>query len=177
MPNRTNNKVILRLIVAVFGMFGFGFALVPLYNVLCDVTGLNGKTAGQYEVTGTLEADQSRFITVQFTTSNNAEMPWEFHPKEAMIKVRPGEINEVFFVAKNPTEHRMKAQAVPSLSPSAAVEFFNKTECFCFTQQSLEPGESIDMPLRFFVARDIPEKISKLTLSYTLFSLPEVAAN
>ena len=177
MPNQTNNKVILKLVAVVFGMFGFGFALVPLYDVICDITGLNGKTGGRYETTKALEVDQARWITVQFTTSNNAEMPWEFKPKEAMVKVRPGEINQVYFVATNTTNHRMSAQAVPSLSPFAAAEFFNKTECFCFNQQTLEAGESIDMPLRFFVAKDIPERMSKLTLSYTLFNLPELAAN
>ena len=177
MSNQADNRIITRLLAIVFGMFCFGFALVPLYDVICDITGLNGKTGGRYEVVETLEVDQDRWVTVQFTTSNNAQMPWEFRAKEAVIKVRPGEINEAFFVATNITDRAMSAQAVPSLSPFSATEYFNKTECFCFNQQTLEPGESIDMPLRFFVATDIPDRMTKLTLSYTLFSLPEVAAN
>ncbi len=177
MPNQANNRIIIKLLAIVFGMFCFGFALVPLYDVICNITGLNGKTGGRYELVETIEVDQDRWITVQFTTSKNAQMPWEFRAKEAVVKVRPGEINEAFFVATNTTDRTMSAQAVPSLSPFSATEYFNKTECFCFNQQTLEPGESIDMPLRFFVAKEIPERMSKLTLSYTLFSLPEVAAN
>lgn len=176
-PNQSGNRIIVKLLAIVFGMFGFGFALVPLYDVICDITGLNGKTGDRYEVTETLEVDTERWITVQFTTSNNADMPWEFKPREAVVKVRPGEINEAYFVATNTTGQRMSAQAVPSLSPFSATEYFNKTECFCFNQQTLEAGESIDMPLRFFVAKDIPNRLSKLTLSYTLFNLPQVAAN
>lgn len=166
-----------KLLAVVFGMFCFGFALVPLYDVICDVTGLNGKTGGRYEVTNVLEVDESRWITVQFTTSNNADMPWAFAPSDVVLKVRPGEMNETYFVAQNPTDQRMVAQAVPSVAPFYAAEYLHKTECFCFNQQVLEPGESIEMPLRFFVDGDIPERVSKLTLSYTLFNLPEVAVN
>jgi len=166
-----------KLLAVVFGMFCFGFALVPLYDVICDVTGLNGKTGGRYEVTEALEVDVSRWVTVQFTASNNADMSWDFAPTDVVLKVHPGEINETFFTAKNTTAQRMMAQAVPSVAPFHAAEYFHKTECFCFNQQVLEPGESIEMPLRFFVDVEIPERVSKLTLSYTLFNLPEVAAN
>ena len=166
-----------KLLLIVFGMFGFGFALVPLYDVICDVTGLNGKTGGRYEVTETLEVDEERWVTVQFTTSNNAGMPWGFKPSEVEMVVRPGEMNETYFIAKNPTERRMVAQAVPSVAPFSVAQYLHKTECFCFNQQILEAGESIEMPLRFFVDKDLPGKFSKLTLSYTMFELPEVAAN
>ena len=166
-----------KLLAVVFGMFCFGFALVPLYDVICDVTGLNGKTGGRYEVSEALEVDESRWVTVQFTASNNADMPWVFAPSDVVLKVHPGEINETYFVAKNPTGQRMVAQAVPSVAPFSVAQYFHKTECFCFDQQVLEAGESVEMPLRFFVDGDIPERISKLTLSYTLFNLPEVAAN
>jgi len=166
-----------KLLGVVFGMFCFGFALVPLYDVICDVTGLNGKTGARYEVSQKLEVDETRWVTVQFTTSNNADMPWNFAPTDMVLKVRPGEINETFFTAKNTTDQRMTAQAVPSVAPFHVAEYLHKTECFCFNQQVLEPGESIEMPLRFFVDAEIPERVSKLTLSYTLFNLPEVTAN
>ena len=166
-----------KLLAVVLGMFCFGFALVPLYDVICDVTGLNGKTGGRYEVSETLEVDETRWITVQFTTSNNADMPWAFAPSDVVLKVRPGEMNETYFVARNPTDQRMVAQAVPSVAPFYAAEYLHKTECFCFNQQVLEPGESIEMPLRFFVDAEVPARVSKLTLSYTLFNLPEVAVN
>jgi len=176
-PKSSNNRLIVKLVAAVLGMFMFGFALVPLYDVICDVTGLNGKTGSRFEAAQAPEVDQQRWITVQFTTSNNDGMPWVFRSQQHMVKVRPGEMNEVLFKAVNTTDRQMSAQAVPSLSPFAATEYFNKTECFCFNRQTLDPGESIDMPLHFFVAKDIPQRMTKLTLSYTLFSLPQVAAN
>ena len=174
---QSNIKGVTKLVALVFGMFGFGFALVPLYDVICDLTGLNGKTGGRYEVTEELVVDEERWVTVQFTTSNNADMPWKFSPQARAVKVRPGEMNEAFFVATNTTGETMTAQAVPSVSPFSAAQYFHKTECFCFNQQILAAGETIEMPLRFFVDDDIPDRMSKLTLSYTLFSLPQVAAN
>lgn len=166
-----------KLLAVVFGMFCFGFLLVPIYDVICDVTGLNGKTGDQYVVSETPDVDESRWVTVQFTTSNNADMPWDFSPSEVKLEVRPGAMHETYFVAKNTTDQRMVAQAVPSVAPFSVAQYLHKTECFCFNQQVLEPGESIEMPLKFFVDADIPERVSKLTLSYTLFNLPEVAAN
>lgn len=174
---QSSAKGVTKLVALVFGMFGFGFALVPLYDVICDFTGLNGKTGGRYEVSEELVVDEKRWVTVQFTTSNNADMPWEFSPQRRVVKVRPGEINEAFFVATNTTGEVMTAQAVPSVAPFSAAQYFHKTECFCFEQQTLAAGESIAMPLRFFVDQAIPEGMKKLTLSYTLFSLPQVAVN
>lgn len=167
----------LKLLAVVLGMFCFGFLLVPIYDVICDVTGLNGKTGNQYVVADAPDVDESRWVTVQFTTSNNADMPWDFSPNEVKLEVRPGAMHETFFIAKNTTGQRMVAQAVPSVAPFSVAQYFHKTECFCFNQQVLEPGESIEMPLKFFVDAEIPARVSKLTLSYTLFNLPEVAAN
>lgn len=166
-----------KLLTVVLGMFCFGFLLVPIYDVICDVTGLNGKTGDQYVVSEAPDVDETRWVTVQFTTSNNADMPWDFSPSEVKLEVRPGAMHETYFVAKNTTGQRMVAQAVPSVAPFSVAQYLHKTECFCFNQQVLEPGESIEMPLKFFVDADIPERVSKLTLSYTLFNLPEVAAN
>jgi len=167
----------LKLLGAVVGMFFFGFALVPLYDVICDITGLNGKTGDRFvsEVKG--EVDQTRWVTVQFTTSNNANMPWKFQPDVAELKVRPGQLTETTFKAKNTTDAIMSAQAVPSVAPFAAAQYLHKTECFCFNQQTLAAGEELEMPLRFFIDQDLPDKVTKLTLSYTLFDLPQVAAN
>ena len=177
MPNTNKPVKPFKLLAVVFGMFCFGFALVPLYDVICDVTGLNGKTGERYEVAGALEVDTSRWVTVQFTTSNNDGMTWDFMPSEVVMTVQPGEINETVFIAKNTTGQQMVAQAVPSVAPFSVAQYLHKTECFCFDQQVLEAGESIEMPLRFFVDKDIPERVSKLTLSYTLFNLPDVAVN
>lgn len=166
---RSNTKVVGWCIAGVFGMFAFGFALVPLYNVFCDITGINGKTGGRYEGAVSAEADMSRTVKVQFIAQNGPHMPWTFRPAQTSVEVHPGESTHVTFVAKNNTGAGMTAQAVPSLAPSEGVLFFHKTECFCFNQQTLAAGESIDMPLVFIVDRDLPEEIHTLTLSYTLY--------
>lgn len=181
MANTEDNKapgtgrLVRRLVFSVVGMFGFGFALVPLYDVFCDITGLNGKTGGPYVYEAAeVDVDEQREITVQFMASNNAGMAWEFRPLQRQVKVHPGVLTEVAFVARNPTDHAMIGQAVPSVSPFRGADYLHKTECFCFTQQRLEAGESIEMPLFFFIDPALPDDISKLTLSYTLF---DVTAN
>lgn len=171
-----------RLVLVVIGMFGFGFALVPLYDVICDITGLNGKTRGQYVVTEQQAVDESREITIQFLANNNAGMPWEFRPVTRKLKIRPGEMNQTSFYARNPAERAMFAQAVPSVTPYFAARYLHKTECFCFEQQELAAGEEIDMPLTFIIDAEIPEDITTLTLSYTIFDITDqmngqVAAN
>ncbi|TNC81419.1 MAG: cytochrome c oxidase assembly protein [Oleiphilus sp.] len=168
---KSHNKTVYKLLFAVIGMFAFGFALVPLYDVFCEITGINGKTQGRYEVTDAkvLEVDESREVRVQFITHNNENMPWEFRPVVAEIKVHPGELTSVDFYAKNTTSRTMTAQAVPSLSPSRGVDYFHKTECFCFNQQKLEAQEEVLMPLRFVVDKALPDELKVLTLSYTLF--------
>jgi len=168
-----HGKTVLRSLGIVFGMFAFGFALVPLYDVICEVTGLNGKTGSQYQVSGVEQVDETRLVTVQFTANNNAGMPWQFKPTVHSMQVHPGQQYEATFYAKNPTDKPMAAQAVPSMAPGGLAAYFHKTECFCFEQQILAPGEEVEMPLRFIVDKEIPARASKLTLSYTLFDLPE----
>lgn len=162
-------KLVTRLLMVVVAMFVFGFALVPIYDVMCKAFGINGKTAGQYE--GEQTVDTSRQVRVQFLSMNNADMPWEFYPKGNELTAHPGAVSEMIFVAYNPTDHPMSAQAVPSIAPSEAAAYFHKTECFCFTQQVLQPGQRIEMPVRFIVDRDMPKEVKHLTLSYTLFDI------
>ncbi len=162
-------KLIRRLLLLVVVMFAFGFALVPLYDVMCKAFGINGKTAGAYE--GTQVTDDAREVRVQFLATNASGMTWEFHPLADQLSVNPGAIQEMRFVAFNPTDRPMTAQAVPSISPSKAAAYFHKTECFCFTQQVLQPGERIEMPVRFIVDRDLPAEVRHLTLAYTLFDI------
>lgn len=159
-----------RMLLIVVGMFAFGFALVPLYDVFCEVTGLNGKTAGKYETTDTA-IDTSREVKVQFVTTNNDGMIWDFKPTVAEIVVHPGELVSTEFYARNPKRFAMTAQAVPSLVPFNAAEYFHKTECFCFNQQSLQAGEEVNMPLRFIVDKDLPKNVRTITLAYTLFDV------
>jgi len=168
------SKLVAKLALAVVGMFAFGFALVPLYDVICEITGLNGKTGGRYEYQAeTVGVDESREVTVQFAASNNAGMSWEFRPMQNQVTVHPGELTEVTFYARNPTGKRMIAQAIPSVAPSRSADYLRKTECFCFTQQVLEAGEEVEMPLLFFVDQAIPGDIHKFTLSYTLFDVTQ----
>ncbi|THG81723.1 cytochrome c oxidase assembly protein [Pseudomonas sp. A-1] len=162
-------RLVRRLLLVVVAMFGFGFALVPLYDVMCQAFGINGKTAGAY--TGSQQVDEARTVRVQFLATNAAGMTWRFDPQQDELVVHPGAVNQMLFVAHNPTEHAMTAQAIPSVAPAKAAAFFHKTECFCFTQQVLQPGERIEMPVRFIVDRDLPADVQHLTLGYTLFDI------
>jgi len=173
--SKTNRSVI-RLLVAAVGMFGFGFALVPLYDVICDVTGLNGKTGGQFTEVNQETVDPDRLVTIQFIANNNAGMPWVFRPSVRSLKVHPGELNSTTFYAKNPANRTILAQAIPSVTPFVAASYIHKTECFCFGQQELAANESLDMPLRFIIDSEIPADIETLTLSYTMFDITDQTA-
>ncbi len=164
-------RLIMRLVAVVVAMFFFGFALVPLYDLFCDVTGLNGKTNSTAFIPATELVDTSRNVTVQFVATNNEGMPWEFRPEIFKLSVHPGEEIETTFFARNPQRMTMVAQAIPSVSPGRAAAYFHKTECFCFNQQVLEAGGTVDMPLRFIVDRDLPASVNTITLSYTLFDV------
>ncbi|MCX4026707.1 cytochrome c oxidase assembly protein [Endozoicomonas sp. SM1973] len=172
---RAIQKTAIKLSLIVVGMFGFGFAMVPLYDVFCEVTGLNGKTnseAYQYQSTSTV-VDKSRQITVQFITNLGEGAQWEFKPIVSQVKVHPGQLKSVEFFAKNPTNTTRSSQAVPSISPTEGTIFLQKTECFCFEQQTLQAGEEVVMPMRFVIDQEIPKHIKKLTLSYTLFDVTD----
>ena len=168
---KSNKALFVRLILTVIGMFGFGFALVPLYDVFCDVTGLNGKTSNQAFVPVAEQVDTSREIKVQFVATNNESMPWEFRPATFEVVVHPGEVTHTTFYARNPRSELMVAQAIPSVAPGKAAAYFHKTECFCFNRQTLSGGEAVDMPLSFIVDRDLPTSVRTITLSYTLFDV------
>ena len=176
---QANQRLLKRMVVIGVVMFGFSFALVPLYNVFCDAFGLNGRFVeiekGQYDAAQQAAAaktsvvDKSRLVTVQFVASRNQNLPWEFHPLQATMKVHPGEVKNVSYFAKNLTNKTIVAQAVPSLSPGLAVKYFSKIECFCFKQQTFQSGESREMPLQFVVDPDLPKDINTITISYTFF--------
>ena len=167
----TNTKVVKKLLLIVFGMFGFGFALVPLYDVFCDITGLNGKTNTAAAVYAADGIDTSRTVTVQFITRNAKGVPWQFEPVINEIEVHPGEVKFVNFYAKNESTHDIVGQAVPSVSPGIAAGYFQKIECFCFTQQPLKASEDVEMGLQFYVDLELPPEITTLTLSYTLYDI------
>ena len=170
-------KTVAKLSFVVVIMFAFVFVvMVPLYNVLCDVLGINGKTSGERYQVVAAAVDTDRDIRVQFVATNNDGMPWEFRPTQSVITVHPGAANNTAFYAKNPLARDMVAQAVPSISPSRAAEYFHKTECFCFNQQPLAAGQETDMALQFIVDQDLPADIQTITLSYTIFDVTEMVA-
>ncbi len=164
-------KTVKKLVLVVFAMFGFGFALVPLYDVFCDITGLNGKTATTAANVNEDGIDESRIITVQFISRTAKGIPWQFEPMINEIKVHPGEMKLVKFYAKNESVNDIIGQAVPSVSPGKAAIYFQKIECFCFNSQPLKAQEDIEMALQFYVDAELPEEVSTITLSYTLYDI------
>jgi len=167
-----STDTVLKLATVSVAMFAFVFVvMVPLYNVLCDALGINGKTSAQAYTAVDAAVDTGRSITVQFIATNNDGMPWEFRPQVTAMAVHPGAANDTVFFAANPTTQDMVAQAIPSVSPSRAAEYFHKTECFCFNQQPLGGESNTLMPLQFIVDQDLPKDIKTITLSYTLFDV------
>ena len=166
------NRSALKLAIIPLLMFGFGFALVPLYDVFCDITGLNGKTGRveASEINADL-VDRSRTIEVRFLANTNTGLPWSFEPLVKKMEVHPGQVYEAVYRVRSASASKTLGQAVPSVSPGLAAQHFNKTECFCFTQQELEARETRDMSIRFIVGTDISKDIEQITLSYTFFSL------
>jgi cytochrome c oxidase assembly protein subunit 11 len=171
----SNNPAVntsVKLVGVAVVMFAFVFVvMVPLYNVLCDALGINGKTSGQAYTAVSAQADESRTVKIQFIATNNDGMPWEFAPTKTMMEVHPGAVNETVFFARNPLPDAMVAQAIPSISPARAAEYFHKTECFCFNQQPLDGGTAAELPLQFIVDQDLPRDIGTITLSYTIFDV------
>ena len=167
-----SSKQLIKLVMIPVLMFGFGFALVPLYDVFCEVTGLNGKT-GRVEAATVDQktVDTSRTIRVKFLANTGTGLPWQFKPLVNEMDIHPGQIYEAMYEVSNRADRVTMGQAVPSVSPTPASLHFNKTECFCFTQQELAAYETREMPLRFVINHQIPEDIVEVTLSYTFFNI------
>jgi cytochrome c oxidase assembly protein subunit 11 len=164
-----NKKLVGKLIWLVVGAILFAFALVPLYNVLCTISGLNGKTNTTAAESANTKVDNTRWVDVQFTTNVMPGLGWNFYPKQSSVRLHPGQIETVIFVAKNTTNEVVVGQAVPSVTPGIAASNLKKIECFCFVRQSLKPGEEKEMPLRFYVSPELPKDVSEMTLSYAFF--------
>ncbi len=186
-PRDTRKRRTLLLLVGLaLGMFGFGFAMVPLYGLLCDVTGLQSvERMGELGLggkTGQASSDQDdgrgRWVTVKFDSTVHPDLPWSVGPMESKVRVRLGEPRVVDFVAENRAGTAVTGQALPSIAPWKAGGFFAKIECFCFTQQTLAGGERKEMPVRFVVSRDLPDDVDSITLSYSVMrvSQPDAVA-
>jgi cytochrome c oxidase assembly protein subunit 11 len=165
-----------KLLVVVGGMFCFGFALVPMYNALCQLTNLNGKDRGMLvsaNVAGE-KVDQTRTVKVEFVTTVNGGRVWSFKAEQPSIEVHPGQLYSVNFVARNQRDEVVVGQAVPSVTPWAAAKHLRKTECFCFNQQTFAANEEKHMPVRFMLDPDLPKDVETVTLSYTFFDVSEM---
>lgn len=173
---RENRAMLAKLGVVALGMFAFGYGLVPLYQRICEATGINILALSERQVPGNAAAqpantqvDTSRTITVEFDA--NAHGPWAFKPAQRAVQVHPGELATVVYEFQNVQDRRMAAQAVPSYAPRQAAAYFNKLECFCFNQYQLEPGEKRQWPVTFVVDPRISHDVKTITLSYTFFEV------
>ncbi|MCF6252154.1 MAG: cytochrome c oxidase assembly protein [Methylococcaceae bacterium] len=164
-----NTKLVRKLVFIVLGMFGFGYALVPIYDVFCDITGINGKTDTEAVTDVKYEVDLGREMTIEFITSLNEAAPMVFRTKTKKMKIHPGQYYTVNFYAENKTDKKMVARAIPSVTPGPAAEYLKKTECFCFSEQTFEPKEGKTMPVRFVIDPEIPSRYKTITLAYTFF--------
>lgn len=175
----TDTKLLVgKLVILAAAMFGFGFLMVPLYDVFCAITGIGGKVdTTRAAVVEPQRPDVSRTITIEFVTAVNEYAPWEFRPAVHSMEIHPGEFYETTFYARNLTPRHIVGQAVPSIAPGAVARYLKKTECFCFTSQEFEAGEAKDMPVRFIVDTDIPAHVDRLTLAYTFFIVDPVASS
>lgn len=169
--SKRHTSLVTRLVLVTVGMFGFGFALVPLYDVICDITGLNGTVDLQAADYDGADADPDRTVTVEFVATVNDNRPWEFEPEVRRLEVTPGELHTVTFRTTNQGDDDTVTQIVPSVTPGHAAGDLRKTECFCFTQQAFDAGENRDMSVTFFVDPRLDDRTSTVTLSYTLFDL------
>lgn len=176
-PRRKVPLLVAKLTGLAVLMFGFGYLLVPLYDKFCEVTGLGGRT-GDAVVESTLsgEVDTDRTVLVHFDANINSGLPWEFEPEESMMEVHPGKLYETSYTARNRSDGAVVAQAVPSVAPGQASLYFNKTECFCFTEQMLEAGETRRMPVRFYVDTNLPRRVDMVTLSYIIYQDEQATA-
>jgi cytochrome c oxidase assembly protein subunit 11 len=171
-----NRRMVGKLAVIALLMFGFGYALVPMYRQICEALGINVLSVSERAVPGNSKAtpantqvDRSRTITVEFDA--NARGPWDFKPAKRYMEVHPGELTTVMYEFKNIQNRTMAAQAIPSYAPKQATPYFNKLECFCFNEYTLQPGESKQWPVAFVIDPKLPKDVTTITLSYTFFEV------
>ena len=167
-----NRLTLKKLLVITVGMFAFGFALVPLYQKICEALGINNIIkADTVEGAKNTQIDTTRSVTVEFDSNLRSDLPWSFKPLEASIRVHPGELSTVIYEVRNLSTRPVTGQAIPSYGPVVAGRHFRKLECFCFTQQTLGPGEVRQMPVQFVIDHSLPGELNTITLSYTFFEI------
>lgn len=168
---KLNSVMLGKLVVVAVVMFGFGWALIPIYQQICELTGVNILTSKEEQVVAptNTQIDRSRTITVEFDA--NTTGPWRFRPVMGSMQVHPGEMSQIIYEVVNTEDRAMEAQAIPSYAPQQATPFFMKVECFCFKQQKLGPKEARQMPVVFYIDPKLPKNVSTITLSYTFFEI------
>jgi cytochrome c oxidase assembly protein subunit 11 len=171
-----NRSLVGKLLLLAVAMFGFGYMLVPLYNVFCEITGFGGRT-NSVAVASEENPDYTRSIRVEFVTTVNEYAPWEFAAERDSMEVTPGKMYHANFTAKNLTADTKIAQAVPSVAPISASGHFKKIECFCFTSQEFQANEERAMPLQFIVDPELPDYVDTITLQYTFYDTVRVSAS
>lgn len=172
-----NQNLVVKLIVICVLMFGFGYALDPLYQVFCRVTGFGGKTDVINEAVAQSAAQESRQVAVSFTSHSNTSLPWEFKPVTRSMDINVGDVREAKFYVKNLSNRPITGMATFNVTPPRAGFHFKKTECFCFTEQLMQPGEEKEMVVRFMLDSELPNDVQELTLSYTFFDNTKYASS
>jgi cytochrome c oxidase assembly protein subunit 11 len=172
-----NRRLALKLGGVTLAMFAFGYALSPMYDVMCRALGINGKTGRTDVQTVAAEpVDMSRTVTVEFTGLATSGLPWEFKPLTKKLDLHPGETREVKYLVRNLAQEEITGQAIPSVTPGESAPHFKKIECFCFTRQTLKPGETREMPVRFVVEAGLDKDVQTITLSYSFFNIDKASA-
>jgi cytochrome c oxidase assembly protein subunit 11 len=168
---KLNLTMLSKLLVIALVMFGFGYALVPIYKQICELTGVNILTPKDISIkeTSNSQIDRTREVTVEFDA--NTQGPWRFRPTVSSLKVHPGEMAQIMYEVVNKQSYKMEAQAIPSYAPQQATAYFKKMECFCFKQQTLEANEARQMPVVFYIDPSLPKDVKTITLSYTFFEV------
>jgi cytochrome c oxidase assembly protein subunit 11 len=166
---RANQQTLAKLLVVAVAMFGFGYALVPFYRAICDALGLNSVVKA--DVVANTQIETGRLLTVEFDANLRSNLPWTFAPLEKSVRVHPGALTQVVFEVRNRSDRAVTGQAIPSFGPQVAGRYFKKLDCFCFTQQTLAPGEVKRMPVAFVIERELPADVNTVTLSYTFFEV------
>ena len=170
---QSNLLTMRKLSIVAVAMFGFGFALIPFYKQICEVTGVNNVLKA--DLVENTQVDTARSVTIEFDSNLSGKLPWTFRPLQTSVRVHPGEMTTVMYEIRNTSDHAVTGQAVPSYGPQLAVRYFKKLECFCFTQQTLQPGEARQMPVVFVLGHGLPDDVNTITLSYSFFEIEGTA--
>lgn len=171
---KVQNRIVLKKLILITAvMFGFGYAMVPFYKKICEVTGLN---KDRVAVSNT-QVDPARWVTIEFDANVSPKLPWKFEPQTTSLRVHPGEVKQVMYRVVNLTDRTIVGQAIPSYGPALAALYFKKIECFCFSQQTLKPYEDRLMPVQFVVQNDLPRDVNTITLSYMFYEQVKAGAS